>query len=42
LAVTSTPGTPAFWQRWWCRSLLGLACLLALFALYRYRLSLLT
>lgn len=42
VAVTSTPGTPAFWQTWWFRSLLGLACLLALFALYRYRLSLLT
>lgn len=41
-AVASTPGTPAFWQTWWFRSLLGLACLSALFALYRYRLRLLT
>jgi signal transduction histidine kinase len=41
-AVASTPGTPQFWQTWWFRSLIGLACLLALFALYRYRLRLLT
>jgi hypothetical protein len=42
VAVASTPGTPAFWQMWWFRSLVGLACLFALFALYRYRLHLLT
>ncbi|MBC7932346.1 MAG: sensor histidine kinase [Rubrivivax sp.] len=41
-AVASTPGTPAFWQTWWFRSLVGLACLFALFAIYRYRLRLLT
>lgn len=41
-AVASTLGTPAFWQTWWFRSLIGLACLFALFALYRYRLRLLT
>lgn len=42
VAVGSTPGTPAFWQTWWFRSLMGLAGLCALFALYRYRLRLLT
>lgn len=41
-AVASTPGTPAFWQTWWFRSLIGLTCMFALFALYRYRLRLLT
>lgn len=30
-------GTPAFWQTWWFRIAVGLACLCALLAFYRYR-----
>lgn len=30
-------GTPAFWQTWWFRLAVGLACLCALLAFYRYR-----
>ena len=42
LAVAITEGTPAFWQTWWFKALIGLACLLALLALYRLRLRQLT
>ena len=42
VAVAVLDGEPRFWQTWWFRLLAGLACALALLALYRYRLRLLT
>lgn len=37
VAVTVREGRPAFWQTWWFRFLVGLACLCVLLAFYRYR-----
>lgn len=34
-------GTPAFWQTWWFRLAVGLVCLCALLAFYRYRMRVL-
>jgi signal transduction histidine kinase len=37
VAVAVREGTPAFWQTWWFRLAVGLVCLCALLAFYRYR-----
>jgi signal transduction histidine kinase len=38
VAVTTAPGEPVFWRKWWFRLAVGVACVFALLALYRFRL----
>jgi signal transduction histidine kinase len=42
VAMASVTGEPPFWQTWWFRCLVGLACVFALVAFFRLRLRRLT